>query len=140
MRRERASDGRLLRRRILVVDDDPGVRTVFSTVLRRNGFEIATAFDGLAALDLLARERFAVVLLDCAMPRLDGLGVLRRLHDAGYDAPVILISGAMSAREEAEALRLGAAALLTKPPDLAQLVRLCRELGGLAPALPRPGW
>lgn len=124
------------RARLLVVDDDPAVRAVFSLSLRGAGFDVVTAADGLAALDLLGRESFAAVLLDYRMPRLDGMEVLRRLQDAGSDVPVILISGSLDERDEAEALGLGAAALLQKPPDLGRLVRLCRELASVTPGAP----
>jgi DNA-binding response OmpR family regulator len=121
------------RGRVLIVDDEPAVRTAFARILRRDGFDVTTAADGLAALDLLDRESFAVVLLDCVMPRLDGLGVLRDLHRRGREVPVILISGFLDDRQETEALGLGVAALLPKPPDLDRLVRLCRELASVAP-------
>jgi two-component system response regulator MprA len=121
------------------VDDDPSVRAIFAAVLRREGFEVSTAPDGVAALELLARarERFAILVLDYRMPRLDGLGVLRRLHDLGVEVPVIMISGAMGGEEEAEALRLGAVALLPKPPDFEHVVRLCH---GLSRATPVSRW
>ena len=125
------------RPRLLVVDDEPAVRTAFSLSLRRAGFDVATAADGLAALDLLRRESFAVVLLDYGMPRLDGLGVLRCLQASGAEVPVIMISGWLDERRETEALGLGAAALLRKPPDLGRLVSVCRELASVAPKATR---
>jgi two-component system response regulator MprA len=125
------------RPRLLVVDDDPAVRIAFSLSLRRAGFDVTTAADGLAALDLLRRESFAVMLLDHGMPRLDGLGVLRRLQASGAELPVILISGWLDERCETEALGLGVTALLRKPPDLGRLVSLCRELANVAPGASR---
>jgi CheY-like chemotaxis protein len=127
------------RRRVLVVDDDAAVRGMFAAVLRADGFDVAAAPDGLAALDLLRRERFAVVLVDYAMPRLDGLAMLRRLHETGFDTPVIFVSGSLEASRESEAQRLGAVAVLSKPPDLHRLLRLCHELSGRASALPHGG-
>jgi CheY-like chemotaxis protein len=68
-----------LEKRILIVDDDATVRALLSTVLRRRGFLTDAAHDGVEALEWLGRCRYALVLLDLAMPRMDGEEVLRRL-------------------------------------------------------------
>jgi two-component system response regulator MprA len=113
---------------ILVVDDDAGVRATFAAILEGEGYAVATAPDGRAALERLRRERFAVALLDHAMPELDGLAVLRELRAGGSHVPVVLISASMEPGDAAEAHQLGAVAVLPKPPGVDLLLRLCREL------------
>jgi CheY-like chemotaxis protein len=115
------------------------VRATFAAILQSEGYGVTTAPDGLAALERLHRERFAVALLDHAMPGLDGLGVLRELRARGSGTPVVLISASMDPADAAEAHRLGAVAVLPKPPGVGLLLRLCRELAGAAAALPGDG-
>lgn len=70
----------LFRGNILVVEDNPALRETLADILIGNGYRVDTAEDGLAALDHLARSSFDVVILDLAMPRLDGIGMLERLE------------------------------------------------------------
>jgi two-component system, NtrC family, response regulator PilR len=66
--------------RVLIVDDEEGMRNYLSVVLRKAGFATAEAADGQAAYDMLARQPFDVVLEDLKMPRLDGIGLLRHIR------------------------------------------------------------
>jgi len=70
----------LFRGRILVVDDSPGLRETVADILTGDGFRVDVAEDGLVALEHLARSSFDVVILDLAMPRLDGIEVLKRME------------------------------------------------------------
>src|SRR6478735_55471 len=72
--------------RVLIVDDEPAVRAALDRALRLDGYEITLAADGREALDSLADSRHDAVVLDVAMPGIDGLQVCRRLRDAGLDA------------------------------------------------------
>ncbi|MFZ2491825.1 MAG: response regulator [Thermoanaerobaculia bacterium] len=78
--------------RVLIVDDDPGVRQFLIALLTRDGISSAVAEDGQAAIEILGRERFDVILLDMLMPRVDGLGVLRYMRDQAIDTPVVVVS------------------------------------------------
>jgi phosphoserine phosphatase RsbU/P len=102
---------------ILVVDDDPANRDLLTRRLRRYGATVATADDGLHALQMLRREPFDLALLDLLMPGLDGYQVLTKMKaDAKLrDIPVIMISGLDQENGIARCLEAGAEDYLTKP-------------------------
>jgi CheY-like chemotaxis protein len=80
--------------RVLVVDDEPGVRTIARESLKRAGFEVVTANDGAEAVDLLAADdAFDAVLLDMTMPRMNGVEAFRRIRKIRPTLPVVLTSG-----------------------------------------------
>lgn len=74
-----------MKRKILIVDDDPSVRTMVRGVLERKGFEVTTAADGCQAIALLAKTDYDMVLLDSRMPKLGGLGVVDQLREERQD-------------------------------------------------------
>jgi len=103
--------------RVLIVDDEEGMRNYLSVVLSRDGHRTETAADGLTALQLCSRNDYDVVLLDLKMPRLDGLGFLERLRESGA-SPVTVVMTAYSTWESAvQAMRLGAYNYIRKPFD-----------------------
>jgi CheY-like chemotaxis protein len=127
-------------RRILVVDDDAAITSSFEKILRGEGYDVATATDGVEAIELAREHPFDFVLLDLVMPRMDGLTTLHHLNTVAPQARVVILSAHLGRNWEAEALRLGAAAVFAKPPDIPKLLRLCDELSrrdGTAPAGPR---
>ena len=73
---------------ILIVDDEKNIRTSLATTFELEGYQVLTAADGLRALDAVEGGGIDLVLLDLQMPELDGLGVLRRLREAGHDFPI----------------------------------------------------
>ena len=77
--------------KVLVVDDDPHIRDVVCFALRRAGYQPLPADNGLAALELAAREGPALVVLDILMPELDGAEVCKRLRQ-GSDVPIIFLT------------------------------------------------
>jgi DNA-binding response OmpR family regulator len=81
---------------ILLVDDDPNLLRPLKLLLEREGFRVLTAPDGEAALDATAMERPDLIVTDWMMPRLDGVGMCRRLKDstAMADIPVVILSAA----------------------------------------------
>jgi len=109
---------------VLVADDDPAMRALFSTILKPQGFEVAEAADGVEALDQAQRLAPAILLLDMTMPRLDGLGVLEALRSrlAGRSVPVIVVTAKDDAATEARCIELGAEDYLTKPIQPSSLV------------------
>ncbi|HEV8310107.1 MAG TPA: response regulator [Methylomirabilota bacterium] len=116
------------RGKILVVDDDAGITATFEKILRGEGYEVATATDGVEAIERAREESFDFVLLDLVMPRMDGLTALQYLNTVAPNARVVILSAYLGRNWEAEALRLGAAAVMPKPPDISKLLRLCEEL------------
>ena len=122
---------------ILVVDDEPSIRTLIGAALRGQGYRVLQAADGLQALDLAARGRPDLVLLDVALPLLSGHEVLRRLRQRPATArtPVLLLSGLASPREEEQARSLGAQGVIGKPFSPAEVLqRVAQALPGPVPA------
>lgn len=134
-------------KKILVVDDEPGVREFFADALAVLGYAVQSASDGLEALEHTRRERFDLILLDVWMPRMTGLEVLAELR-RGSDPPRVIVTTADGTPETLlRAIREQAYRYLTKPCPTATLVEAVR--GALdAPASPpaievlsaRPNW
>ena len=99
---------------VLVVDDDPDVRALVSTLLGRAGYLITEAPDGRAALKALYDQRPDLVVLDVNMPDLDGWATLERIRDLS-DVPVVMLSARGEELEKVRALRAGADDYVTKP-------------------------
>jgi signal transduction histidine kinase len=115
--------------RILVVDDDRGARSTLSALLRGEGLATATAADGAAALEEVARSRPDVVLADVQMPGMSGLELCRRLSALDPDLPVIVVTAHSDEEVVVESLRAGAVDYMTKPLDFdAVLWRVWRAI------------
>jgi DNA-binding response OmpR family regulator len=99
---------------VLVVDDDPDVRALVSTLLGRAGYLVTEAADGRAALKALYSQRPDLVVLDVNMPDLDGWATLERIRDLS-DVPVVMLSARGEELEKVRALRAGADDYVTKP-------------------------
>ena len=112
-------------RRILIVDDDEGVRNLFAAYLQEK-FVCETAADAQVALEILARETFALVLTDIQMPGLGGVELLRKVVERYPDTAVIMISGIDRTQRVIDAIRVGAFDYLVKPVDL-DVLSLCVE-------------
>lgn len=109
--------------RVLIVDDEPGIRSFCSMALKADGIVSELAVDGQQAMDLLASKTFDLILLDIDMPRLNGVEVMKRLR-AVPPAPnlkVLMVSGRTSADDMAQLLGAGADDFLPKPFSIAQL-------------------
>lgn len=123
--------------RILVVDDDPGVRRLLSVQLGLAGHQVDIAEDGADALVALGREKPDVLVLDVMMPELDGWQVLAKLRSkpAFADLPVLLLT-AMTQREDLDkSYALGASVVMTKPYDGDQLISAVETLLAQAAAV-----
>ncbi|HXC66307.1 MAG TPA: response regulator [Nitrospiraceae bacterium] len=80
--------------KVLVIDDEEGIRDTLDTILRRKGYEVVLADGGRKGLELFRRERPEVVVLDFKMPEMDGMAVLQHLRDLNPGQPVIMLTGA----------------------------------------------
>lgn len=116
------------RKKILVVDDDPGVRNSLSAFLSRSGFEVITADDGEQGLERLQYFNPDLLVLDVLMPRLDGRETLRTIRRAGNWIPVILLTQVGEAAERAMALEEGADDYINKPFEAQELVARIRAV------------
>ncbi len=104
---------------VLVVDDSPEIRFTMAEVLKIRGFAVETASDGQEAIDLLHNRFFDIVITDLAMPRKDGMDVLRYVNEHSPESICIIITGFGSIQGAVDALKLGAYDYLCKPikPD-----------------------
>jgi DNA-binding NtrC family response regulator len=113
-----------MERSLLIVDDDPRVRTSLARALGDETLEVRTAEDGEHALALLGESTAGVVLADLKMPSMSGLDLLRLLKRRMPDVDVVLMTAYEDLPTVAEAMREGAADFLVKPLDLHQLRRV----------------
>jgi CheY-like chemotaxis protein len=115
--------------RVLIVDDDPSIRQLVATILRREKLDVTTAADGLEAIELLRRDNYGVILLDLMMPRLDGFGVIEFLKENPPALkPIVLVITAYADQKFKEVDSDIVAGVVRKPfevADLGGIVRLC---------------
>jgi len=104
-------------KKILIVDDEPNMLLVLEAMLKREKYEVATASEGLEALELLKNDDVAVVITDLKMPKLDGLGLLSEIEKNYPSIPVIVITAHGTIATAVEALKKGAFDYITKPFD-----------------------
>src|SRR4051812_24482508 len=108
--------------KLLVVDDEKNLRLVVEKEMARQGHAVLTAPDGEAAWELIDAQDFDVVLCDIIMPRLDGLGLLRRVREQSQNQPeVVMLTGQATVESAIEAMKLGAYDYLTKPYRIGEL-------------------
>ena len=114
---------------VLVVDDSITVRRVTQRLLKREGYRVALANDGLQALERLQEEKPAVVLSDIEMPRMDGFDLARNIRgDARLrDLPIIMITSRIASKHREHALELGVDHYLGKPYSEEELLALVRS-------------
>jgi two-component system, OmpR family, KDP operon response regulator KdpE len=111
--------------RVLVVDDEPGIVRALRINLRVRGYDVDTAADGRAALDVAARHQPDVVILDLGLPDMDGVDVIRGLR--GWSrSPVIVLSARHDGSDKVEALDAGADDYVTKPFGMDELLARVR--------------
>jgi two-component system nitrogen regulation response regulator NtrX len=108
--------------KILIIDDEPAIRTTLSGILEDEGHRTTLCESGEEGIAHLAREEFDVVLLDLWLPGIDGLSVLERVHASGGGPPVIMISGHGRVESAVKATRLGAYDFLEKPLSLERVL------------------
>ena len=101
--------------KVLVVEDDPTVRDVLTTLLGFDGFDVATAADGSTALQMAETIQPDIVLLDVGLPRIDGLEVCRSLRKRSNEVRVVMVTGRGTAEDELDGVSAGADAYLRKP-------------------------
>ena len=114
--------------RVLVVDDEPGIRTALVRGLGAEGMEVEAVGDGHAALAAAVTGGFDVIVLDIILPGLSGYRVLDRLRAAGVDTPVLLLSAKDGEFDQADGLDLGADGYLVKPFAFVVLVAQLKAL------------
>jgi two-component system response regulator MprA len=114
--------------RVLVVDDEPAVRSALQRALALERYEVELAADGSEALDSIAASPPDAIVLDVAMPGMDGLEVCRRLRHAGDRTPVLMLTARDAIDDRVEGLDAGADDYLVKPFALRELQARLRAL------------
>lgn len=109
--------------RVLIVDDEEGIRDILSRLVVREGYEPLLAADGEEALDLVRRQAPDALLVDIKMPGLDGMEVLRQAKQFDPDLPVVIITSCDLVKDAVAALHAGAHDYIVKPFDHADVVR-----------------
>ena len=115
-----------MKKKILSVDDSPSVRKLVEYTLKSKGFQVASAEDGVAALEIMANEKFDAIVLDINMPRMNGLEFLEKikLNDVYASIPVIMLTTEGQEEDQDKALDLGATAYIVKPFKPTLLLRI----------------
>ncbi|MCD6333998.1 MAG: response regulator [Candidatus Latescibacteria bacterium] len=117
------------RPKILVVDDEEAIRDVFSEVLMRAGeYEVECAWDGYEAVQKAARGNFELILMDIAMPGMDGLNTIKTMEIVCPGTPILVLSGYLTNKMIEEALRHGAAMALCKPVEPMLLLKTVEDI------------
>jgi DNA-binding NtrC family response regulator len=107
--------------KILIVDDELNMRLVLAAMLKREGYEVASAADGFEALQILKAGPVAAVVTDLKMPRIDGMELLNRVSREYPDIPVIIITAHGTVATAVEALKKGALDYITKPFEIEEM-------------------
>src|SRR6187455_2425349 len=112
---------------ILIVDDEPGVRTALTGVLRDEGYTVEAVPSGEACLERVTRGAVDLIVLDVWLPGMDGLATLARLRERQVDAQVVLISGHGNIESAVRAIKMGAFDFVEKPLSLEKTVLVVRN-------------
>ena len=114
--------------RILVVDDEPAVQNALFRALTLEHYDVAKANDGVDALEQIGVAPYEAIILDIAMPRMDGLEVCRRLREGGDSTPVLMLTARGEVDDRVAGLDAGADDYLVKPFALRELLARVRAL------------
>ncbi len=127
MRRRRVND--VDRKRVLVIDDDLPLRGMLAAALRQHGFQVLLAGDGAEGQRALKLHNPHIILLDLAMPNVNGWDFLQRLQETGHlgRVPIIVVSAHLRTDPKA-VLQMGVSAILPKPFNLQELIDLIEHL------------
>jgi two-component system alkaline phosphatase synthesis response regulator PhoP len=110
------------RKRILLVEDEPGLVLTLTDRLRSEGYDVGTAGDGPSGLAMATRERWDVILLDVMLPGASGFDVCRDMRQQGVGTPVVMLTARGQVVDKVLGLKLGADDYLTKPFDMMELL------------------
>jgi DNA-binding NtrC family response regulator len=113
--------------RILVIDDDEGIREVFSTILRESGYEVDTAQNATEAIEKSRLNLYHLALVDIRLPDMEGTKLLEQLVDTTPKMKKIIVTGYPSLDNSVESLNLGADGYIMKPVDTATLISMIEK-------------
>ena len=113
--------------KILVAEDEPGIRAIVAQHLKREGFSVRTAADGAEALELFYKDNYSMIILDIMMEGLNGFDTCRLIRQSSY-APILFLSAMSGETEKVAALIAGGDDYLCKPFSAAELIARVRSL------------
>ncbi len=119
-----------VKNKILVVDDEEALRTVLSSELEGEGYQVSTAGDGEEAIKILGSQQFHLILLDIKMPNVDGFEVLKFIKQKQPTTKVIMLTGFADLKNAIESKKLGAEDFVSKPYDLVDLLTTVERVLG----------
>lgn len=122
----------MMKRKILVVDDEAAIVRVLKDRLEIEGFEVLTAYDGSQGIEVALREQPDLIIMDITMPNMDGLTAARLLreHPETSNIPIVMLTARGEERDEKAGYQAGAVLYFTKPFSTRQLVREIRRILG----------
>ena len=109
-------------KRLLLVEDEPGLVLTMTDRLAREGYAVESSTDGESGLERAAAEAFDLILLDVMLPRLNGFDVLRELRKRSVETPVIMLTARGQTVDKVVGLKLGADDYVTKPFEMVELL------------------
>src|SRR5947207_3275257 len=115
------------RPKVLIIDDEEGIRSSLRMIFEYEGFEVLLAANGPAGLKMAERETPDLVFLDIKMPQMDGLEVLKQIKAAEGSPPVVILSGHGNVKTAVEATKLGAFDFIEKPPEADRILLVARN-------------
>ena len=121
-------------KRILFVEDEPGLVMTLTDRLRNEGYAVETSYDGETGLARATSERFDAIILDIMLPRKSGFDVCRDLRQRGVTTPLIMLTARSQIVDKVVGLKLGADDYLTKPFEMSELLARLEALLRRAPA------
>ena len=125
-------------KRLLLVEDEPGLVVTLTDRLTREGYAVEHSADGESALERAASGTFDLVLLDVMLPRMNGFDVLRELRKRGTETPVIMVTAKGQVVDKVVGLKLGADDYVTKPFEMVELLARIEAKLRRAPAVSHP--
>jgi DNA-binding NtrC family response regulator len=121
--------------RVLLVDDEEEFTDILKQRMAARGLDASVASDGLTALAMAKEKTYDAVVLDVAMPGMDGIETLKRLLANNHDLQVILLTGRATVQTGVEAIRAGAMEFMEKPPEIEKLIEKITEARGIGERL-----
>ena len=125
-------------KRLLLVEDEPGLVLTLTDRLAREGYAVETSPDGESGLERAAAEAFDLVLLDVMLPRLNGFDVVKELRRRGVETPVIMLTARGQVVDKVVGLKLGADDYVTKPFEMMELLARIEAKLRRTPVMPHP--
>jgi two-component system, OmpR family, alkaline phosphatase synthesis response regulator PhoP len=125
--------------RVLLVEDEPGLRLTLSDRLASEGYSVETAADGEAGLESAVSGGYDLIVLDVMLPRMNGFDVCRAVRQRGVTTPILMLTARGQVVDKVVGLKLGADDYLTKPFETIELMARLEALLRRLPPRPRPG-